>query len=55
MTTSDSLFIDLSKIKKIDFNSRKMKKEINAIREANEQLIENSKIDRQNLHLTFDI
>ena len=55
MKKSDSFFIDISEIKKLDFNSGKMKKEIEAIRKANDQLIENSKINRQNLHLTFDI
>ncbi len=55
MKTRSTFFLDILEIKKIDFNSRKMKKEINAIREANKQLIENSKIDRRNLHLTFDI
>ncbi len=55
MNKSNSLFTDISEIKKLDFTKGKLKREVEAIHKENKQLIENSRIDRQNLHLTFDI
>lgn len=55
MKNRKSLFIDISEIKKLDFTKGKLKRDLEAIRKENKQLIENSRIDRQNLHLTFDI
>lgn len=55
MKKPKSLFIDISEIKKIDFNSRKFKRDLENVRKENKRLIENSRIDTQNLHLTFDI
>lgn len=55
MKKNKSLFIDLSEVKKIDFNSRKFKRDLEIIRKENDQLIENSKIDREKMHLTFTI
>ncbi len=55
MKKSNSLFIDISKLKKLDFTKGKLKREVEKIRKENERLIENTKINVQDLHIRFDI
>ena len=49
------IFIDISKIKKLDFSKGKLKREVEKIRKENECLMENTKINVQDLHIRFDI
>jgi len=44
----------LEEISKIDFNSPEMKAEIEAIEKRNKELLENMKVDRKSLSMTFD-
>lgn len=49
------IFLELKDIKNIDFNSEKMKKKCAEIERENREMIENSKVDRSKLHISFDI
>jgi len=45
----------IEKLKKIDFNNPKIRREFEKIEESNKKLIESTKVDTSRLHITFDI